>query len=255
LPGVHARHHSAIFGDLHESIDRRLGELAGKRDPSARALAGFLTYLRETVSPRRFSELQRKWVRPGLLGSDEPMLKFFDLVFWCEGKLRIANRLKLDQGTPVTIVDIGAGTGHFCFIAKHFNHRVIGTDLAPRSGAPSVLQMYADFRELFGIDWIAHDTTADAPLPPLNRDIHLCTALLTAFHIHADGVPWPVPEWRTFFRNLVPQLSNQRRSLYFQMNQAHLTDETWDYLSGLADWSFPRARHVEISSKLGLLTP
>src|ERR1051326_1218574 len=118
LPSVHLRHHESMFGTLSTTIDRRLREFeqASSRSPSG--FLDFLHYLKKVVAPDEFAELQRKWLRPGLLGSDEPMLKFFDLVFWAEGKFRIANRLKLRNEKPLRIVDIGAGPSHFGLVAQ-----------------------------------------------------------------------------------------------------------------------------------------
>lgn len=250
LPAVNPRHCENIFGDLHSTIDRHIAALGTGSNPHRKSFRDFLLYLREVVPAPGFAALQRKWLKPGSLDpGEQAVLKFFDIIYWCQGKFGIAQRLGLDRSPPARIVDIGAGPAHFSCVAGYFGHHVLGTDLEPGPGRPRALEMYADFRDLLSAAWIPHATTVGEPLPTLPHGIDICTAFLTKFHAHPDGTPWTVEDWREFLRRLAPSFSGDTRRLSLKLNRELITPAVWEFLSRIADFSAPEALYVDIGAK------
>ncbi len=239
----------AVFARLDDLVDWRLEAIAQDKTRWGLIFRRFLEFLKDDIGADRFAGLQRKWLRPDALGGDPEMLKFLDLLWWFEGKLRICRRLNLDSSPPLAIVDIGAGPAHFGYLAKHFGHAIVATDLSARPEEP-VLEMYDDFRALFGIACRPHVTTVHAPLPPIEERFDLCTGLLTKFHVHEDGSAWTIEDWRSFFQQLRASLVPMSGRVFFQLNEAHITPETWTFLTGLADWNQMAGRQIELRTKL-----
>lgn len=254
IPGVDGPRADVVFLGLEEQIFRRLREIEHDNRRSVKCFAEFLKDLRSRVSEGLFAEIQRKWLRPGVLSAEEAkMLKFFDIVHWCEGKFRIAWQMGLAATHALYIIDIGTGAGHFCCVAEFLGHRVTGTDLILPEQGSQLPEMYADLRRVLGVSWIAHRSTVDMPLPRLAEDIDVCTSFLTKFHVRDDGQPWSLFEWKRFFRNLAPRFPTGGGRVYFQLNEEHITEEVWTFLEKRSDRSVAVSRQIDIGSKLGAL--
>jgi hypothetical protein len=123
---------------------------------------------------------------------------------------------------------------------------VVATDLPSAGSGEKVLEMYEDFRALLGVPCRPHASTIEAPLPDFGRRrFDLVTGLLTKFHVHADGSAWAVVDWDGFLANLGKHLRPEAR-IFFQLNEAHITSETWDHLVRRSRWSQVGGRQVEL---------
>jgi hypothetical protein len=238
----------AAFARLDDMIDWRSQTIAGDSSAWAILYRDFLAHLRNKLPAERFADLQRKWLRPGSIGANPEMLKFFDVLWWFEGKLRLCRRLSLDKAKPRSIIDVGAGPSHFGYLARYLGHAVLATDLPFTAIGDPVLAMYDDFRALFEIDCAYHVTTKTSPLPPSDSPPELVTALLTKFHVTRDGAAWSVDDWRTFLTNLRPLIANTG-SVFFQLNEVHISVESWSYLVELSDYSQIAGRQIRLGSK------
>jgi hypothetical protein len=236
----------SLFQDQRQALSESLEVIAGKSS-TRRPYATFLEHALSDLDFDAVAELQRKWLRPQSLGSATRLLKFFDLNRWFETKFRIAQRLHLDKSASLRIVDIGTGPSHFGYLVTYFGHSVIGTDLPshlvefPQS---AVLQLYKDFRSIFRVRCVEHVTTPSQPLPPDLECQQLVIALLIRFS-EKQGNPWVIADWNSFLSGLRSTLDEEGR-LYLQLNRSQTTEEAWQLLSGLADWSNKESNQLNV---------
>lgn len=252
-------HEAGIHGRLSEQIRTRLDKISPD-NRFERVLAGVLQKLQDSVSDEAYGEVQRHFTAEGVIkekrfASKIPveqhrqLLKYLDIVYWLEAKLRVAWHLGLHKAPARSVLDVGTGCGHFAFVCKCLGHDVLGTDL-PKRDDFEILQMFGAVCELLGVPRIAHEVRAGAALPDFGRKFDVATALMANFSVDAEGEPWSAGDWRFLLADLRDNVLSPAGVVYFSIGGYRLSPEAWNYLASIADWVHPTSKQVRISSKL-----
>jgi SAM-dependent methyltransferase len=241
IPQVDGSHTDPIFQDLGLTLERRIAALATeRRTPFNIALAAAFEQMRRDVDAGDYAAVQRRFLQPGQGPDLTGALKFFDAPFWVQGKMRIAWRLGLHQPPRRRILDLGAGGGHFLFVAKFWGHSVQGLDLA--ESVSSTAAMYAGLRRAFAIPCAAGAVAAFDPLPPLGQ-FDLVTALLVTFCGPREK-PWSTEAWSFFLDDVRANLLAPGGRVYLQLNAPLVAEDAWDYLKSQSIWCDEKSRQV-----------
>jgi hypothetical protein len=119
--------------------------------------------------------------------------------------------LGLDRSSPLKILDLATGGGHFPFIAKQYGHDVVGIDDP----------LYTEILDLYGVKAIKHPLRRMDRLP-VNDPFDLITGIQPRFkqqaHLgHPKGL-WTVEEWIWFVEHLSELLRYPGR-IYFILSR------------------------------------
>lgn len=178
-------------------------------------------------------DFERIWnkVVPGA-DPDGPA-KYLHLRSDLEEKVRIAGRLGLLDAPPLSILDLGCGTGGFLFMLKSRGHDVLGLDIP---GEPT----FDEMTNLLGIPRILHVIRAFEPLPDFGRSFDLITAFSICFDGHSSDHLWGPEEWRFFLDDCRKRLRpGGRISLIFNPGTKHdfafIPDDVAAYLRSVPD--------------------
>lgn len=104
----------------------------------------------------------------------------------------------------VRVLDLGAGTGYFLLVCRHFGHDVLGLDLDEEP-------LYTECFDFFGLPRIVHRIEPRTPLPPSSR-FDLISAFMVCFHLREDGA-WSGAEWSSFLGHLRERLTPGGRAI------------------------------------------
>ena len=121
--------------------------------------------------------------------------KYLDARKWLERKLDAALTLRLDQGPPMNILDLGTGGGHFPYVARFFGHRVWALDLP---GLP----LYDALCAWIAVEKRGFRIEAQQPLPDLGMRFDLVTAFMIGFNTKRDGTLFTVGDWDWFLNDV-----------------------------------------------------
>jgi hypothetical protein len=252
-------HEVGIYSRLSERIDARLAS-ASADSRFDQLLSGVLEKLRETVSDDVYAEVQRHFTADGVIKENRfaskipveqhrQLLKYLDIVYWLEAKLRVAWHLGLHKQSGHAVLDIGTGCGHFAFACKCLGHEVLGTDLPNRPGF-EILQMFEQVCGLLGVPRVSHEVRANGRFPTLGKKFDIAAALMANFSVDSDGEPWSAADWRFLLTDLRDNVVVPGGVIYFSIGGYRLSPAAWDYLVSIADWVHPTSKQVRISSKL-----
>jgi hypothetical protein len=79
----------------------------------------------------------------------------------------------------------------------------------------------------------------------------MVTAFLAAFNVDAEKKPWTRQHWEFFLRDLRNNVVIDGGKIFLVLDDKKLTDESWSYLSSLAEWTEFRTKQVFISNLRG----
>jgi hypothetical protein len=161
-----------------------------------------------------------------------PGFKYLDLPWYLLNKARWVVALDLDRRPPERILDLGAGAGHFPFLAQSFGHEVVGWDMAN--------DLYARLLDIYSVKRLVHMIVPGVALPECGK-FDLVTAFQTTFNrpvararIGRTSTYWTVDEWNWFFGQLSERLNFPAR-IFFELNHQPMPDSTEDHCETLMD--------------------
>ncbi|MGI8841297.1 MAG: hypothetical protein ACR2F8_11050 [Caulobacteraceae bacterium] len=206
-----------------EPLDRRVGEiedgivdLAYKKVFRAAA---------DRIDPEEYARAQAKW-RDRLVDYDPKFIyKYFDVCFWIKDKIERAKRLGLFDLSPLRILDLGTGAGHFPAVCAALGHEVIGLDVE--------VPLYTDLARLMKVDRRIFRLSPGRPLPDLGR-FDVITGVAVSFDSlgrDAQSVRryWSLEDWAFLISHLSETHSRYPGRLYFELNFQVLADNTLRY--------------------------
>jgi SAM-dependent methyltransferase len=164
----------------------------------------------DSVDRQAFIERFRsRWNPFPSLGAE----KFLDLDVWLREAVYRYFFLGVDaMGPGLRVLDLGAGTGYFLLVCRHFGHEVLGLDLDAEP-------LYNEAFQFFDLPRVVHRIQPLQPLADLPGRFDLVTAFMTTFHWYEDETPWPAEPWRYFLEDLRPRLSDGGRlAIKFNLN-------------------------------------
>jgi len=203
------------LGLMLMDFDARVEQVKREASLPARGLAVFERAVGH-VDRNKVRELQ------GFIRSDQdwivaqPAFKYLDLPRYLADKSRWIVELDLDSRSPIKILDLGVGGGHFPFLAALYGHEVTGIDMDNA--------IYARLLELYSVRRNVQMITPGTPLMVEGR-FDLVTALQMTFNRMmgraARGRPsvyWSTGEWAGFLDNLCSHL-NFPGQIFFGLNR------------------------------------
>jgi SAM-dependent methyltransferase len=245
LPKVKEQHHPAIFGDITDIVNSRIRELESLRQPYPIHARNLLHHFLDTVDADAFNGLKDVYLRPGhsILRTD--LLKYLDVVYWLEGKLRTIIKLGLHQAPPMTILDIGTGPGYFPFAAQYFGHDLLGTDI-PLSDkqVEEPIHLYDRLCELLSVEKVVDKIVPFEQCSDFGGRFDLVTAFMAAFNVFSDRTPWSIEAWEFFLHSLGTSVLKESGNVYLNLTNGKVTDEVWGHLASLAEWSDENRREL-----------
>jgi len=164
--------------------------------------------------------------------------KYFDFVKYFESKLRSLMELGLHTSSPLSILDIGTGAGHFPFLCSRFNHEVIASDIpegsrdgsflkeeAPRDPnwrkSEDINRIYTDIIKLLEVDWRPLRIQPMEKLPDFGTKFDLITAFMINFNKYRkQKTMWQLEEWMFLFEDILKNQLNKDGRIFFQLNRA-----------------------------------
>ena len=172
------------------------------------------------ISDTQFIDLQQKY-RSELDEFDANSageLKYLDLAHWTGEKLKLARALDLDRSSPLAILDLGAGAGHFARICNFFGHHVTSVDVE--------VQIYNDIARLLDVSRTIMRIEPEVPLPNFDRKFDLITAVAINFNqIDWNVRYWSLEQWKFLFSDLVSRQLQFPGRIYFELNQEYRGDQ------------------------------
>jgi SAM-dependent methyltransferase len=220
----------ALPGILRD-FDERVAEVVREQSPAERTLAVF---------KRAVDRIDRDGVRALQSYVREeadaliplPGFKYLDLAWYLLNKSRWVVALDLDRRPPERILDLGAGAGHFPFLAQSYGHEVVGIDMAN--------DLYTRLLALYGVNRLVQMIVPGTPLPECGK-FDLVTAFQTTFNrpvarhkIGRTTTYWTVEEWNWFFGELSQRFRFPAR-IYFELNHQPVPDSKEDHAETLMD--------------------
>ena len=127
-------------------------------------------------------------------------------------------RLRLHEGPPLAILDIGTGPGVFPYVCQRFGHRVLCTDV----DATPYFNQVTEFLKLDRRVWRVQ---AGVPSPDFGRRFDLATATNVGFNVlggrgsAGERQRWFIDEWDFFLGDLARRAMNDRGRIYVTINQ------------------------------------
>lgn len=166
-------------------------------------------------------------------------IKYVDLAPWFTIHARLAIKLDLDIRPPCSILDIGAGGGHFLAIARAYGHTVLALD----QPNPAV---YGDLVELFGVPRILGSVRLREPLPPAIGKFDLICINGQVFDVdHRTRKRWKLPEWTGFIEYLTHHHLNRPGELFIGLNKSDGPTGTEDFFWPLVDLAEARGATID----------
>jgi SAM-dependent methyltransferase len=183
-------------------------------------------------------------------------LKYLDPLRQLKRNLRRAAELDLHGRPPLSILDLGCGSGYFLKVCEALGHRGVGFDL---DESP----IYRDLISALGIHRIIGRIDPFQPVPGVDERFDLVTAFAICFNNHNDPQPWDCAEWEYFLRDVASRLLKPDGRMVFKLNPREgLTEEAAFYspdlkkffqrLGAKIDGPLIEFRRKPVLSKLGV---
>lgn len=151
----------------------------------------------------------------------EEAFKFLNLDLWFrEAVFRYLFLGVPNLGTGLQVLDLGAGTGYFLVVCRHFGHHVLGIDVSDEP-------LYNECFEYFGLPRVEHRIEPMQPLPEFANRFDLITAFMTCFNWHEDLRPWGAEPWRFFLKEIRDRLTEDGQAVL----KLNLNPKTGEYYS------------------------
>lgn len=216
--------------------------LAGQGHRGAGPLADmrrFFAFVEARCSDARYARVQERFLHPralyDLAGSPKGSAgvelvhpeKYLDLPQFAISKLAAAGRIGLRDRAPASVLDLGAGPGHFGLACEYLGHRYVGLDIPlPPSTPVSEHDLYAELFDCFGLERSIQRIVAFAPLEVARR-FDVVTCLMGVFCTHQKGgaIPWQWPEWQFFLADLIDNVVAPRFEIYLHIGRQYVAPE------------------------------
>jgi SAM-dependent methyltransferase len=224
--------------DPRASISGRLAELA-EAVPANDPDFALVRRIFEPIPDERLAALQRKYEAELGDFESEPAgeYKYLDVVHWTYDKLRLARSLGLDNRTPLSILDLGAGGGHFARACLEFGHHVVSVDID--------VPVYDDVAQLLGVRRTIMRVEPGMPLANFDRKFDLVTAIGINFHqIEWNAVHWSLAHWKFLFQDLTVRQLRFPGRIYFELNRECRGEDCWEYNSEVLEYCADRGAKV-----------
>src|SRR6266404_5919080 len=190
-----------------------LAEYAGTQDSPATLVKRVL----EGISDVQIAGLQERYKAELDEFEAAGEFKYLDLPYWTYFKLRLARELGLDKAPSLSILDLGAGAGHFARICNHFGHSITSLDVEVR--------VYEDIARLLNVQRTIIRIEPEMPLPNFDRKFDLITAIAINFHqIEWNMRHWSLDQWKFLFNDLVSRQLRFPGRIYFELNKEYRGD-------------------------------
>ena len=122
--------------------------------------------------------------------------------------------------------------------------------------AAAILPMTAALEDalcdMYGVKRISHVIRPNEPLTGLGGPYDMVTAFLAAFNVDGDKQPWSVEYWKYFLKDVKHNVLTKRGTIFMALDSKKLTDESWSYVSSLAEWNNVVSKQLFIG-KLGAI--
>jgi SAM-dependent methyltransferase len=202
---------SRPLAEFSERVQQVRAVLAGK----ARRLAVYDRAM-ATIEPARIAAFQER--HRSRLQDFDPIAreKFADIPFWIAKNTRLAIRLELDRPPRRTILDIGAGGGHFLAVCNALGHHGIGIDTEE--------PFYAGLCDVLGVARRVSPVLRRESLPDLGRRFDLVTVVAQKFDLiatHTDGsrTYWQADDWAFFLQDVIDNQLAPDGGFYLKLNK------------------------------------
>ena len=185
-----------------------------------------------TVDPARVRAFQamqgRRLEQFGPIAAE----KYADIPLWLAKKTPLAILLELDLPPRRTILDIGAGGGHFLALCNALGHACLGIDIAD--------PFYAELCDLLGVGQRVSPVLRQQRLPDLGRRFDLVTVVSQKFdHLatHPDGsrTYWRLGDWTFFLQDVMDNQLAPGATFYLKLNKEVSHGERF-FNRALLDW-------------------
>lgn len=174
-----------------------------------------LQALMATIDGPRLEQLRHRHSDGIRSASTVSGYKYLDVVFYTVQKLLLAHDLRLVQGPPRRILDIGTGGGHFPFVCRFFGHQAIGIDIEN--------DLYEGIAACLGVQRTIVRVAPCALLPDLGEKFDLITACDVTFNDKDDQddrrAYWTLREWQFFLNDLIANHLRYPGTLYLKLNR------------------------------------
>lgn len=235
--GIFARMDDSIRADLHDLAQKRKNEktLVHKHVLECS--------LRE-LSADRYSEIQTHFLADCENASSEEMriLKFLCFSFYIAHKVRHIVDLGLHRSSPLRILDVATGAGHFPMIAHLYGHEVIGLDMPFSKDGNQSTHLFDVLCEFFRVAKVDHKIVPMQRLPSFPHRFDLVTSFIPNFNLDRN-TPWGDAPWRFFIEDVVDKLLAPGGCLYMTLTEQTLSATAWGYLRSVAEFSDDK-RHI-----------
>jgi hypothetical protein len=238
-----------IFGRFDEVARAAAEPLMDDPHRLRQAKARFFLSLPERFSTSDYSAIQARHLNRAEIGLNFNELKYLDTPQWAGGKFDHAIRLALHESTPMRILDIGAGPGHFQMVAQYFGHETLGLDLplTPRVSTAKK-HLYNDLCDFFEVQTMDHKVLARSLLPEFPHRFDLVTSFMTWFSSDPkSGKPWSIDEWKFFLADLRDNVLTETGRVYFNLTNAACDEESWAFVKSIGEGVIERNRTLTIS--------
>ena len=111
------------------------------------------------------------------------------------------------------MLDIGSGSGAFCFLSNALGHHAIGMDLPRTDKASAVLSSSYELTQWYHVDVIEHAIAPSKPLPLLERSLDDVVIFNPTFYKQ-----WREQDWDFLFDELTKCVTKDESELYIKIN-------------------------------------
>ena len=249
LRDVDEIHHPGIVSDLHLTIQNKIDSLANSSSEKGTLLIDFFNHLKKEISSEMYEEIQLEFLsnkKPDKYGN---MIKYLDSTLWFKGKMTIIMKTNLHNREPMKILDIGAGCGHFAFLAKFFGHDAHATNpprikLRPKGEDRHLYHALCNLYQIESHELMIH---AKQAITGIAERFDMITALMVEFN-HIAGTPWGVEEWDFFLDDIKGCLLKPGGIIFLGLTRGKLSAESWSYLKSRATWYDEKGKHIFIKT-------
>jgi SAM-dependent methyltransferase len=132
--------------------------------------------------------------------------KFLRLDDWLPAIVSRSSLLEIQNCNPLTILDLGTGTGLFPFVCQNLGHTATGLDLPGDLMRDPEREIFTQMPEIFGVTVRRSPIRAFAPIEGIGS-YDLITAFLVNFNNHKRSDEWSRGEWEYLIADLRTHLN------------------------------------------------
>lgn len=208
--------------DPKSALESRIAALTGKVGSFFEQKRRFFEHVLSDLDFNRYRAVQSSYVDRPKLGT---YVKFLDLGYWLDAKFDMAWQFGLHERRPLSILDIGAGVGNFCYVCRFFGHDALAMDVGKVS-------IYDDLTDLFRVPRAIGRVDAHVPLQNFHRRFDLITAFMVVFDKKPDrSGNWHRPEWCFFLRDLARNHLAARGEILLKISLKNYDDDFRQFLA------------------------